>query len=325
MFSWQFICVICTIFTLALAKIRLRLYNISIYFKGVNHTMKINELKKDTAFFSLEIFPPKKTSSIETIYATLDELSDVHPDFISVTFGAGGSVNNSTTVQIASDIKTKYGIESVAHLPCIYLTKSDASKILEDLKANGIENILALRGDLNPDMPPVNEFEYASDLVKFINVYGGFNIIGACYPETHLEASSPAEDIKHLKYKVDCGCNELISQLFFDNNYFYSFLEKCDIAGINVPVEAGIMPVTNKRQIERMTKMCGASLPEKFKKILDRYEFNDDALRDAGIAYAIDQITDLIANGVDGIHLYTMNNPYVAKRIYEAVKNIIKA
>ena len=287
--------------------------------------MKINELKKGSPIFSLEIFPPKKSSSIDTVYETLDELSGVSPDFISVTFGAGGSVNNSTSIKIASDIKTKYGIESVAHMPCIYLTKSDAAKMLDELKANGIENILALRGDLNPDIPPVNEFFHASDLVRFISVYGGFNIIGACYPETHLEAASPADDIKNLKYKVDCGCNELISQLFFDNNFFYSFLEKCDIAGINVPVEAGIMPVTNKKQIERMTKMCGASLPEKFKKVLDRYEFNDEALRDAGIAYAIDQITDLIANGVSGIHLYTMNNPYVAKRIYDAVKNIIKA
>ncbi|MBR6336545.1 MAG: methylenetetrahydrofolate reductase [Ruminococcus sp.] len=287
--------------------------------------MKINELKKDTPIFSLEIFPPKRTDSIDTIYDTLNELTDVSPDFISVTFGAGGSVNNSTTVKIAHDIKSKYGIESVAHMPCIYLNKSDAAKMLDELKANGIENILALRGDLNPDIPAVGDFEYASDLVKFINVYGGFNVIGACYPETHLEAASPADDIKHLKYKVDCGCNELISQLFFDNNFFYGFLEKCDIAGINVPVEAGIMPVTNKRQIERMTKLCGATLPDKFKKILDRYEFNDEALRDAGIAYAIDQITDLMANGVAGIHLYTMNNPYVAKRIYEAVKNIIKA
>lgn len=287
--------------------------------------MKINELKKDTPIFSLEIFPPKKTDGIDTIYNTLEQLKGVYPDFISVTFGAGGSVNNSTTVRIAHDIKTKYGIESVAHMPCIYLTKSDAAKMLDELKANGIENILALRGDLNPDIPAIGDFEYASDLVKFINVYGGFNVIGACYPETHLEASSPAEDIKNLKYKVDCGCNELISQLFFDNNFFYSFLEKCDIAGINVPVEAGIMPVTKKKQIERMTKMCGATLPDKFRKVLDRYEFNDDALRDAGIAYAIDQITDLIANGVSGIHLYTMNDPYVAGHIYEAVKNILKA
>ncbi len=287
--------------------------------------MKINELKKDTPIFSLEIFPPKKTDGIDTIYNTLEQLKGVYPDFISVTFGAGGSVNNSTTVRIAHDIKTKYGIESVAHMPCIYLSKSDAAKMLDELKANGIENILALRGDLNPDIPAIGDFEYASDLVKFINVYGGFNVIGACYPETHLEASSSAEDIKNLKYKVDCGCNELISQLFFDNNFFYSFLEKCDIAGINVPVEAGIMPVTKKKQIERMTKMCGATLPDKFRKVLDRYEFNDDALRDAGIAYAIDQITDLIANGVSGIHLYTMNDPYVAGRIYEAVKNILKA
>lgn len=287
--------------------------------------MKINELNKSTPVFSLEIFPPKKTAPIDTIYNTLNELSDVSPDFISVTFGAGGSVSNNTMISIASTIKDKYKIESVAHMPCIYLTRDDAKKMLDELKANGIENILALRGDVNPDIPPVYQFRHASDLVEFIGEYGGFNVIGACYPETHLEAASAAEDIKNLKYKVDCGCNELISQLFFDNNVFYSFLEKCEIAGINVPVEAGIMPVTNKRQIERMTRMCGAKLPEKFRRVLDRYEFNDEALRDAGIAYAIDQITDLMANGVSGVHLYTMNNPYVAKRIYAAVKNILKA
>ena len=275
--------------------------------------------------FSLEIFPPKKTASIDTIFTTLDELSDVSPDFISVTFGAGGSVSNNTSISIASTIKEKYGIESVAHMPCIYLTKQDAENMLNELRANGIDNILALRGDVNPDIEPVYDFKHASDLVTFISEYGGFNVIGACYPETHLEAVSPAEDIKNLKYKVDCGCRELISQLFFDNSFYYSFLEKCDIAGIDVPVEAGIMPVTNKRQIERMTKMCGATLPEKFRRVLDKYEFNDEALRDAGIAYAIDQITDLIAHGVDGIHLYTMTNPYVAQRIYSAIKNILNA
>lgn len=281
--------------------------------------------KTDRPLFSLEVFPPKKTATIDTIYQTLDELSDVKPDFISVTFGAGGSVSNSTSISIASTIKEKYGIESVAHMPCIYMTKQDAANMLDELEKNGIDNILALRGDINPDIEPVYDFRHASDLVTFINEKGGFNVIGACYPETHLEAASPAEDIKNLKYKVECGCNELISQLFFDNNHFYSFLERCDIAGISVPVEAGIMPVTNKRQIERMTKMCGASLPEKFRRILDRYEFNDNALRDAGIAYAIDQMTDLIAHGVDGIHLYTMNNPYVAKRIYSAIENILYA
>ncbi len=285
--------------------------------------MKTSSLFQKKTVLSFEIFPPKRNAPIETVYKTLDELCDLHPDFISVTYGAGGSENCASTLKIASDIKNKYHVESVAHLPCINLTKEDVLKMLEEFKAEGIENILALRGDPVPDLEPKKDFRYASDLVAFIKEHGDFDIIGACYPEGHTEAENMVTDIIHLREKIDAGATHLISQLFFDNQCFYEFLEKSKIAGINVPIEAGIMPVTNKKQIERMVTLCGASLPSKFAKMMSRYEHNPEALRDAGIAYAIDQIVDLLAQGVDGIHLYTMNNPYVARKICEAVQNMI--
>lgn len=279
--------------------------------------------KKETVF-SFEIFPPKKTSSIDTIYNTLEELKNLKPDFISVTYGAGGlEAGNSKTCEIASVIKNKYNIEPVAHLTCVNSGREQVLAELNNLKNNGIENILALRGDIVPDIPRCEEFKYASDLIKFIRENGDFDIAAACYPEGHTEALSMAADIRNLKYKVECGASHLISQLFFDNAAFYNFMEKVEIADIKVPVEAGIMPVTNKSQIERMVSMCGASLPAKFSKIMNKYADKPEALRDAGIAYAIDQIVDLISQGVDGIHLYTMNSPYVAKRISEAVESLL--
>lgn len=195
--------------------------------------------------------------------------------------------------------------------------------MLELFKSSGIENILALRGDINPDIPPKTDFKYASDLVAFIKARGDFGIAGACYPEVHSEAPDMITDILNLKKKVDAGAETLVTQLFFDNEVFYSFREKVRIAGINVPVSAGIMPVTNKNQIERMVSMCGASLPRKFAKMIQKYEFNQEALIDAGIAYACDQIVDLLSNGVDGIHIYTMNNPYVARKITETIGKLL--
>ncbi|MCI5602054.1 MAG: methylenetetrahydrofolate reductase [NAD(P)H] [Lachnospiraceae bacterium] len=286
--------------------------------------MRIPELfKEGKTVFSFEIFPPKKTSSIDTIYNTLDELSDLNPAFISVTYGAGGNTADSKTCQIASVIQDKYNITSAAHLTCVNCTKGDIDVILGQLKEKGIQNILALRGDINPDIPPKHDFKYASELVTYIKEHGDFSVSGACYPEGHMETESIIDDIKHLKIKVDAGAEHLMSQLFFDNSHFYDFLEKARIAGIDVPIEAGIMPVINKNQIERMVSMCGASLPAKFTKMMQKYEHNPEALRDAGIAYAIDQIVDLISNGVDGIHLYTMNNPYVARRISESISSLL--
>lgn len=286
--------------------------------------MKIRDMFEKGTVFSFEIFPPKKTAPVEIIYNTLEELKDLKPDFISVTYGAGGSGNNVSTCEIAHTIKEKYGIEPAAHLPCINYTKDEITAILKDFEGHGIENILALRGDINPDIPPKKEFKYASELVEFIKKNGDFDIAGACYPEGHVDTPDMVQDMLNLKKKVDAGASHLISQLFFDNQFFYSFVEKAKIAGIDVPIEAGIMPVTNKKSIERMVSMCGASLPPKFAKMMQKYENNPEALRDAGIAYAIDQIVDLVSNGVDGIHLYTMNNAYVARRISEAVGNIIR-
>lgn len=272
---------------------------------------------------SFEVFPPKKTSPIETIYSTLDNLKDLKPDFISVTYGAGGNAGDTSTCDIAAAIKQKYQIEPLAHLTCVNYTKAEILQILDRLEQNGIENILALRGDINPEVEPKHEFQYASDLVAFIRDRGGFHVSGACYPEGHIASESLIDDILNLKKKVDSGAEHLISQLFFDNQYYYSFLEKARIAGIQVPIEAGIMPVVNKAQIERMVTLCGASLPSKFTKMLQRFEHSPEALRDAGIAYAIDQIVDLISQGVDGIHLYTMNNSYIAKKISDSISNLI--
>lgn len=285
--------------------------------------MRTSEIFKNKKVLSLEIFPPQRTASIDIIYNTLDELQGLKPDFISVTYGAGGSASNNATLEIAAAIKNHYGIESVAHLPCINLTKDEVLNMLEDFKQAGIENILALRGDVNPDFTPKKDFRYASDLVSFIKENGDFNIIGACYPEGHGECPSLVDDIRNLKIKVDAGTDQLISQLFFDNSYFYSFRERACIAGINVPIEAGIMPVLNKKQIERMVSLCGVKLPQKFVTMMERYENNPVAMRDAGIAYAIDQIVDLMAQDVDGIHLYTMNNPYVAQKIYAAISTLL--
>ena len=288
--------------------------------------MKIKDLyTPGRTVFSLEVFPPNKNFPIETVYDAIEGLAAINPAYISVTYGAGGNRANRSTCEIASHIKEKYGIESAAHLPCINYTKEEIVKILGEFKKHGISNILALRGDINPDIPPKSDFKYASDLITFIKQHGDFDIAGACYPEGHMETDNLVTDVLNLKKKIEAGAEHLISQLFFDNSYFYSFLERTQIAGIDVPIEAGIMPVTNKGQIERMVSMCGASLPPKFAKMIQKYEHSPEALRDAGIAYAIDQIVDLVSNGVDGIHLYTMNNPYVAKRISEAVESIIRS
>ncbi|MDD3910313.1 MAG: methylenetetrahydrofolate reductase [NAD(P)H] [Proteiniphilum sp.] len=287
--------------------------------------MRTSEIFNNKIVLSLEIFPPRRTASIGIIYKTLEELQGLNPDFISVTYGAGGSETNTATLEIASAIKNNYGIESVAHLPCINLNKDEVLNMLEGFKQAGVENILALRGDVNPALVPKQDFRYASDLVSFIKENGDFNIIGACYPEGHSESSSLLDDIRNLKIKVDAGTDQLITQLFFDNSYFYSFRERASVAGINVPIEAGIMPVVNKRQIERMVSLCGVKLPKKFVTMMERYENNPEAMRDAGIAYAVDQIVDLIAQGVDGIHLYTMNNSYIAKKIYAAISTLLVA
>ena len=280
------------------------------------------ELFQNRTVFSFEIFPPKRTAPVKTIYQTLDGLQGLRPDFISVTYGAAGSGNDSTTVQIAAEIQKKYGIESVAHLPCLYLTREKAQHIAEQLQANGIQNVLALRGDTVQGQQPAGNFPHACDLVRFLHEFGGFHILAACYPEVHAEAPDWQTDLHYLKEKVDAGAQHLVSQLFLDNRCFYRFVEHTRSAGIAVPIEAGIMPVINKKQILRMTSLCGVALPEKFTVMMDKYGNQPEAMRDAGIAYAVDQIVDLVAHGVDGVHLYTMNNPLVAQRISEATASL---
>lgn len=287
--------------------------------------MKTTEIFKNHTVLSFEVFPPKRTGSVETIYSTLGELEKLHPDFISVTYGAGGSENCKATLEIASAVKNDYHIESVAHLPCVGLSRADVLSQISLFGKAGIENILALRGDIPQGGECGSDFRYASELIAFIRERCDFNIIAACYPEGHTESKSIVEDIRNLKTKVDAGADQLITQLFFDNNYFYRFRERCSLAGIHVPIEAGIMPVVNKKQIERMVSLCGVHLPRKFTAMMERYEHNPEAMRDAGIAYAADQIIDLTAQGGDGIHLYTMNNPYIAAKIYEAVHRVIAA
>ena len=289
--------------------------------------MKINKIfeKKNTTL-SFEIFPPKRDGDIKTIYNTLDELAVLKPDYMSVTYGAAGSEKGDKTIKIASVIKNKYQIEALAHLTCVGATSKEISEILNRFKNENIENILALRGDI-----PIGkenekrEFGYASDLIKYIKKNNDFTVGGACYPEPHIESKSRISDIINLKKKVDNGADFLVTQLFFDNNYYYDFMKDIRSIDINVPVTVGIMPAINKRQIERMIKMCGTTLPVKFKKIFDKYEDNPEALKDAGIAYASEQIIDLISSGVDGIHLYVMNKPEIAKRLVKNIGGILKA
>lgn len=288
--------------------------------------MHIEELfNKKEVVFSFEIFPPKLTSPVDTIYNTLEELSNLKPDYISVTFGAGGNTADNRTCEISSLVKNRYGIEALAHLTCINSSKNHIHSTLLKLKKNGVDNILALRGDVPKDVPTCGDFNNAWQLINFINNSENFGISAACYPEGHIESKSFSQDIKALKAKVASGASHAISQLFFDNNYFYNFLNKAKENGIDIPIQAGIMPVINKKQIERIVSMCGATIPPKFIRIMDKYENDKEALRDAGIAYAQDQIVDLISTGVRGIHLYTMNNPYVARKITEGISSVINS
>jgi methylenetetrahydrofolate reductase (NADPH) len=277
--------------------------------------MRTSEFFGVKKVFSFEIFPPKRTAPVHVVYDTVAQLRDLAPDFISVTYGAGGGANNAETLRIARAVKHDYGIESVAHLPGINLTRGEVLGLLDELKAAGVENILALRGDRSPDFEPRKDFRYASDLISFIRENGDFHVIGACYPEGHQECASIEQDILNLKTKVDAGVGQLITQLFFDNGSFYAFRERAARVGIGLPIQAGIMPVTNKKQVERMVTLCGASIPGALRSLLERYDDDPESLLAAGIAYAIEQIDDLMAQGTDGIHLYTMNNPEVARRI----------
>lgn len=286
--------------------------------------MRISEIyDKNKKSLSFEIFPPKKDSELKNIDATLEVLCELKPDFISVTFGAGGSSNCNRTIELAKKIKYNYHVEPVVHLTCLSYTQSEIDEFSRVLVAEGIENVLALRGDKNPNIQEKEDFKHASDLISYLKREDNFCIAGACYPECHPESENRVIEMKHLREKVNAGAEVLLSQLFFDNDYFFRFVEDCRISGIEVPVIPGIMPVINASQIKRMVTMCGASFPVRFQKIINKYEDNREALFDAGMSYALSQIIDLLASDIDGIHLYTMNNPSVAKKICEGIKNII--
>lgn len=288
--------------------------------------MKIPELYNDRKFvYSFEIFPPKKMDNIDKVYSTVDGLAHLEPDFISVTFGAGGKCKDTLTGEIASTIKNKHGIETMAHLTCINSTKEQVRTILKDLDERGIENVMALRGDINEETGPLGEFQHANELaVEVQKIDDRIQILGACYPEGHYESDDLDEDIENLKYKIGAGAKALITQLFFDNSLFYDFIDKVRNAGIDVPVSAGIMPITNRNQIKRTVELSGSSLPKSFTNMIAKYENDPEGLFDAGIEYATEQIRDLIEHGVDGIHLYTMNNAEVAERITENISDLLK-
>lgn len=286
--------------------------------------MKIkNIFEQKKVLFSLEVFPPRSDVPVENIYQTLEELKDINPDYISVTYGAGGGVGKNRTCELSSLIKEKYDVEALAHLTCINSDRESLNQILKKLEEKNIKNILALRGDKPVDGRKLGDYNYASELVEHIKRHNDFGIAAACYPEGHLETKNLAEDLEHLKWKVDQGVDYLITQMFFDNSLFYNFREKAEKKGIKLPIEAGIMPVINTKQVARIIELSDAYFPKKFQKILDKYQDNPEALQDAGIAYAVEQIVDLISSEVEGIHLYTMNNPYVARRIKEAVGSLI--
>lgn len=284
----------------------------------------ISELyQKKKRTLSFEIFPPKKDSELQNIDATLAVLCELNPDYISVTFGAGGSANCNRTIELAKKIKYEYHVEPVVHLTCLSYDKAEIDEFSKILVQEGIENVLALRGDKNPNIQEKQDFCHASDLIAYLKQKGDFCIAGACYPECHPETKNRILEMKHLKTKVDAGAKVLLSQLFFDNDCFLRFVEDCRIAGIEVPIIPGIMPVINAAQMKRMVTLCGASFPERFERIIYKYEDNKEALFDAGMSYALSQIIDLLTSDIDGIHLYTMNNPVVAKRICEGIRNII--
>ena len=286
--------------------------------------MKVSEIYKNKKkSLSFEIFPPKKDTELENIDETLSVLSELHPDFISVTFGAGGSSNCNRTIELAKKIKNEYEIEPVVHLTCLHYDRSEMEEFARVLSDEGIQNVLALRGDRNPRIPEKDDFKHSSDLISYLKPEHDFCFLGACYPECQPESSGRVSEIRGLKSKVNAGAEVLISQLFFDNDKFFQFYEECQIADIDVPILPGVMPVINAAQIQRMISMCNATFPERFQRIIRRYENNQEALFDAGMSYCLSQIIDLLVSDIPGIHLYTMNNPVVARRICEGIKNIV--
>ena len=289
--------------------------------------MKIrNLLAKDTLSMSFEVFPPKTETGFDSVKNATEEIARLRPAFMSVTYGAGGGTSRYT-LDIAKNIKEMYGVPTLAHLTCVSSSRETVRQRIEDIKAAGIENIMALRGDIPADMEGADrsrwDYRYAVELVSALKAAGDFCIGGACYPEIHPESCDQKEDIKRLKEKVDAGCDFLTTQMFFDNNLLYNFLYKIREAGITVPVIPGIMPITNANQVARAIKLSGSFMPQRFKSLVDKFGSNPSAMMQAGIAYATDQIIDLYANGITNVHVYSMNKPEVAERILGNLSDII--
>lgn len=276
---------------------------------------------------SFEVFPPKTGSSFETVRTATEEIARLRPSFMSVTYGAGGGTSRYT-LDIARKIKHEYGVPTLAHLTCVSSTRETVRQRIADMKAAGIENVMALRGDLPPEMAGQDRsawhYRHAVDLIRELRESGAdFCIGGACYPEIHPESASQKEDIRYLKEKVDAGCSFLTTQMFFDNHLLYNFLYKIREAGITVPVIPGVMPITNANQVERAMRLSGSFMPQRFKSLVDRFGSSPAAMKQAGIAYATDQIIDLFANGITNVHVYSMNKPDVAQKIQANLSDLL--
>lgn len=274
--------------------------------------------------YSYEVFPPRMEMPMQKGYDTVWKLSCLNPDYISVTYGAGGSAQNNRTTKLTGYIKNRHGIDALAHLTCIGATKQHIDFVLAELKARSVTDILALRGDIPEGGFDVKDFIHSQDLIRYVKSKG-FGVAAAAYPEGHMESRDLDQDVDFLKKKEDAGADYFITQLFFCNDLFYNFIDKVYKKGIRAPIQAGIMPITNKRQVKRILELSGATLPKRLLRLIDRYGHDDSALRDAGIAYATEQIADLIATGVPGIHLYTMNNPDTALSVTRNIQSLIQS
>lgn len=290
--------------------------------------MKISDiLKNEKPSISFEVFPPKADTGFESVRQAVEKIAELSPSFMSVTYGAGGGTSRYT-LDIARDIEKRFNIPMLAHLTCVSSTRETVGEMIKKITDAGIENVMALRGDLTPELTESDrsgwDYHHAVDLVRQLREIGtDFCIGGACYPEIHPESADRREDILHLKEKVDAGCDFLTTQMFFDNNLLYSFLYKIREAGIAVPIVPGIMPITNARQVERAIKLSGSFMPQRFKSIVDRFGGDDASMLQAGVAYATDQIIDLYANGINHVHVYSMNKPQVAAGITANLSDIL--
>lgn len=282
------------------------------------------QFKAKRCVFSIECFPPKQTTQMDKLRAALQAMAALHPDFISVTFGAGGSAGGVSTVEVADVVQNACGVPALAHLICMGNDRASAAAILDELERVGVRDVLALRGDRTPTRPESADFAHASDLTAFIKqAKPGFSVHGACYPEGHPEADTLRQDVENLRIKQAAGAEHLITQLFFDNMHFYRFLNLARRAGITLPVSAGVMPIVKRSQIERTVALSSASLPSDFTRMISRWQDDPAALYDAGIDYAVRQLRDLIEGGADGIHLYAMNDAAVAQKVYDGIRDLL--